>query len=217
MVHRSAPLIAFRPGFYSPRLGEDDRCTEETSVFGRTRIPWRYTYTCRSFFEIFSKITTDDDIPLSVSKPQISINGDGHSLSQTSIPPSMHCRQPGPHQCCIGSFLITFAVRLDTGWWIMAPTGPHLGDVSLVFPCEVCRWLHRDTKTNTNTHTGRKTTNRSPAFEVPALKVSLIGAKCWTALPSARHTSSALEHCCCSIFRHPKWVVCVNRQTGRKS
>lgn len=82
----------------------------------------------------------------------------------------MRSRQPGPHQCCIGSFLITLSVRLDTGWWIMASTGPHLGDLSLAFPCEVCRWLCADTKTNTNTHTERKTTNRSQAIWRPHLR-----------------------------------------------
>lgn len=37
--------------------------------------------------------------------------------------PQHHCPwliSGQPHQCCIGSFLITFAVRLDTVWWIMA-------------------------------------------------------------------------------------------------
>ena len=65
--------------------------------------------------------------------PHNSINRDGHSFSQPSVPLSMCSWQPEPHQCCIGSFPITVAVR-DTRWWIMALSGPHLGDVSLVFP-----------------------------------------------------------------------------------
>lgn len=58
------------------------------------------------------------------------------------------------HQCCIDSIPITTAARLDTGWWIVAPAGPHLGDVSPVFPREVRKWLYAGAGTNTNSRPG---------------------------------------------------------------
>lgn len=88
-------------------------------------------------------------------------------------------------------------VRPDTGWWITAPTGPHLGDVSLVFPCKVCRWLYADTQTNAitknNTHAGWKATNRCP------LVASLIWAYVKVNYPGVI--------ICCSTAWYPNGVL----------
>lgn len=192
MQHHSAPLIAFRPGFYSP--GGDDGWTQECE-WTHAAVYWHLGAHVNPLITALLVLTLEAFLKKNQTK-----------LLTTSSTLLFHCwpqtprwwRRSAvlsivreslvarPHQCCIGSFLITFAVRLDTGWWIMAPTRPHLGDVSLVFPCEVCRWLYTDT--NTNTHAGWRTTNRSPSnLRVPTYGVLLYKQMLkWTILAETR-------------------------------
>lgn len=84
------------------------------------------------------------------SPPLSLINAIVRELPETEPPP----HNSSSHQCCIGSIPITSAARLDTRWWIVAPAGPHLGDVSPVFPREVRKWLYAGAGTNTNSQSG---------------------------------------------------------------
>lgn len=164
MEHRSAPLIAFRPGFYSQhrvrRTGvwKKRACTDitvrlDTPTVKRCYFCWFFSFFF-FFYQIFPKCIqviphVTRKVRIEMVTPRL-VNITVHVLSTARS-----------HQRCIGSFLITCAVSRDTGWWIMALTGPHLGDVSLVFLSEMCRWLYTNTEPNTNSHTERKMINKS--------------------------------------------------------